>query len=209
MTAQPTQSSPRSRRALLAGALGGVGAIAAGALGRQQPARAAVGDPVIIGALNFGAGTSIESNDVDREALILQGGTVGLSAFGRAGGVRTHSAGGYGVYGTSENHYGVRAESDNRHALLAQSFGTDPDNSRGAWGHSKYGQAVYGDSELGWAGYFDGRVFVNRYLDIAEGPTPANPRANRARLFVREAPNHDTQLCVRFPNGNVRILATA
>ncbi|HEY8177626.1 MAG TPA: hypothetical protein VIH19_03425 [Candidatus Limnocylindria bacterium] len=81
--------------------------------------------------------------------------------------------------------------------------------SKGVLGRSTAGHGIHGEAEAGWAGYFDGRLFVSRYVDIAEGPTPVTPTANRARLFVRENASHHTQLCVRFPNGIVRILGTA
>ena len=50
------QSATRSRRALLAGALGGLGAVAATAVGRVSPVRAANGDAVTVG--NSFTGTS-------------------------------------------------------------------------------------------------------------------------------------------------------
>ncbi len=57
MTAESTQTAPRSRRALLAGALGGLGVWAASAIGRAAPAEAAAGDPIRMGRINR-AGTS-------------------------------------------------------------------------------------------------------------------------------------------------------
>jgi len=56
------QSATRSRRALLAGALGGLGAIAATAVGRVSPVRAANGDPVLVGQSQSGiSATSLSS----------------------------------------------------------------------------------------------------------------------------------------------------
>ena len=49
MTAESTQTAPRSRRALLAGAIGGLGVWAASAIGRAAPAEAAAGDPIRMG----------------------------------------------------------------------------------------------------------------------------------------------------------------
>jgi hypothetical protein len=49
-TPAPDTSSPRSRRALLAGALGGLAATVSAALGRPQEASAAPGSPLIIGS---------------------------------------------------------------------------------------------------------------------------------------------------------------
>jgi hypothetical protein len=57
---QPESTSP-SRRALLAGALGGLGALAASAIGRSGSVRAANGGSLIIGAWNTGTfGTTLE-----------------------------------------------------------------------------------------------------------------------------------------------------
>jgi hypothetical protein len=59
---QPESKAP-SRRALLAGALGGLGALAASAIGRASPARAANGDPVVLGQVNNAtANTQIYTN---------------------------------------------------------------------------------------------------------------------------------------------------
>ena len=86
---QPESSSP-SRRALLAGAVGGIGAWAAGAIGRARPARAANGDPVTLGSLNVATANTRISNT----------GTNGgfeASTLGAGTGVRGTSASGYGV----------------------------------------------------------------------------------------------------------------
>jgi hypothetical protein len=54
---QPETKSP-SRRALLAGALGGIGALAAQAIGRATPVRAANGDAVTVGGSFSGTGAT-------------------------------------------------------------------------------------------------------------------------------------------------------
>lgn len=51
-------------------------------------------------------------------------------------------------------------------------------------------------------------VDVEFFIDIAEQPRPAAPPANTARLFVRPATGGKSQLCVRFPTGAIRVLAT-
>ena len=58
MTAESTQAAPRSRRALLAGAIGGLGVWAASAIGRAAPAEAAAGDPIRMGRLNKASSTA-------------------------------------------------------------------------------------------------------------------------------------------------------
>ena len=60
MTAESTHTAPRSRRALLAGAIGGLGVWAASAIGRAAPAEAAAGDPIRMGRINKARGTSTQ-----------------------------------------------------------------------------------------------------------------------------------------------------
>jgi hypothetical protein len=177
------ESNPRTRRSLLAGAVGGVAAVAAGMIGRAKPTRADDGDPLILGAVNLGSNTKIET-DEQNTALILNSGDVGLDAFGGIYGVKARSVGEFGVLAESENGIALQARSTNSYALVAIA------NRR-------------------YAGWFEGRVRVSRFVDIGEIVTPAKPPANVARLFVRENTVGHTQLCVRFPNGNVRVLATA
>jgi hypothetical protein len=76
-------------------------------------------------------------------------------------------------------------------------------------GTSAAGHGIHGQSSTGWAGYFDGRIFGNSYLELAERHNPSAPSSNRARLYVRDDGSGTTQLCVRFHNGTIRVLATA
>jgi hypothetical protein len=80
--------------------------------------------------------------------------------------------------------------------------------SVGVFGGSPSGHGVHGRSTSGWAGYFDGRVFTNNYHELIEISTPSAPSSNHARLFVRDNGSGKTQLCVRFPTGPVKVLAT-
>jgi hypothetical protein len=75
------------------------------------------------------------------------------------------------------------------------------------YGLSPLGVGVRGHSSSGYAGYFEGRVYTNKWYELGEVATPAAPLANRARLFVRDSAGK-TQLAVKFPNGTVRVLAT-
>jgi hypothetical protein len=50
-------------------------------------------------------------------------------------------------------------------------------------------------------------VDVEFYIDITEQPRPPAPPANTARLFVRDR-GGKSELCVRFPTGPIRVLAT-
>ena len=56
--AEPAPTPPRTRRALLAGALGGLAAWAAAAAARADPTAAAAGDPIRMGQFNKAGGTS-------------------------------------------------------------------------------------------------------------------------------------------------------
>lgn len=249
MTTHEVSNEPRSRRALLGGMLGGMGAWAASAIGRVNPARAVDGEPVLVGG-QYTASSHTQITNPSGPAIVGVS-TSGMGVQGSSSsdtGVRGDSISGFGVAARSETNAGVLGMSDgssgvighnlsskrpavagisNGHNTGVQGFsgsGARPETkgktgvygvasqdqaSTGVWGKSKAGHGIHGESDTGWAGYFDGRLFVSRYVDIAEGPTPARPTANRARLFVRENASHHVQLCVRFPNGNVRVLGTA
>jgi hypothetical protein len=114
MTAQsdPAASpvASHSRRALLVGALGGIGAAVAGAVARVSPVRAADGDPVLLGALNSSEGdTSIHTTSSDGAGLFANcTGDDGTGLIGWANhptgsttGVlgEAWSGGGFGVWG--------------------------------------------------------------------------------------------------------------
>jgi hypothetical protein len=228
MTAIQSGSKSASRRALLAGALGGLGAWAASAIGRAAPVEAAAGDPIRMGQLNRAGGTSTElhtnaagpgfkveqvgdgpairasgkfplwAQARDEEfgvAVIAGGGAAGISASGSVYGVAAF--GSIGVHGRAYPRKGTGV------------FGS-ADTGRGVSGVTKEGKAVHGraDRHRGWAGYFDGKVFTRRYVELAEVVNPRNPRADRARLFLRDNGSGKTELCVRFHTGPVQVIAT-
>jgi hypothetical protein len=87
-------------------------------------------------------------------------------------------------------------------------FARQDASSNGVVGESPDGRGVHGKSTTGWAGYFDGRVYTRKYVELAEIGNPSSPGSNRARLFIRDNGSGKTQLCVRFPTGGVRVLAT-
>ncbi|HEX6474766.1 MAG TPA: hypothetical protein VF114_06735 [Candidatus Limnocylindria bacterium] len=184
-TIQP-ESSSRSRRALLAGALGGLGAWAAGAIGRASPTRAGVDGDVVLGGSNTTGGTTTIQNISGSANTMLfvstsQGGTFfGVTDFADC------------ITGFSQERTGV--------------FGSGGES--GVSGNSHDGHGVHGESANGWAGFFDGKVFTNQFLELAEIRNPTAPKSNRARLFIRER-DGGTQLCVRFHNGVIRVLARA
>ena len=122
-TVQPA-SKPSSRRALLAGALGGLAAWAASTAARVSPAEAAAGDPIRMGRLNKASDTSTtvqsKTSKAVLQAMQLGGGTAlrGEAASGR-GVMGVAGSDGTGVWAYSPNHYGVYAKSDSGIAVEA------------------------------------------------------------------------------------------
>ena len=74
-------------------------------------------------------------------------------------------------------------------------------------GNSSEGHAIHGHTFSGWAGYFEGRVFMTKYLELREIPNPSAPPVNHAKLFLRDNGSGRAQLCVRFHSGAVKVLA--
>jgi hypothetical protein len=151
-------------------------------------------------------------------------------------GVAGSSDSNIGVYGDSSSNiglYGTTFASDQSASLgwnygsgtgvLGHSGGGEPpaakpktgvfghasqdSSSRGLWGESPAGIGVYGGTSSGYAGYFRGKVFTNRWYELEETVTPTAPPANKARLFLRDV-DGKTQLCVRFNTGSVKLLAS-
>jgi hypothetical protein len=138
---------PRSRRALLAGLLGGVAASLAGAVGRVTPASAAAGDPIRMGQGNFagGSNTTLTTNSSGSAYKVVQNGAglavraesadgSGVSAVAKTrhkfGVVAENAAGGSGVGGAikavGKKNHGVVASSNGnaRYAMYATHPGT-------------------------------------------------------------------------------------
>lgn len=118
---------PRSRRALLAGGIGGLAAFVASALGRPLPARAGTDGDVVLGATNRASATTIvEVGDLQGYppapmypiGIYGRAGTPGLSAAGVYGwsysgtGVVGHSVESSGVLGVSSAAVAVRASTE-------------------------------------------------------------------------------------------------
>jgi len=102
---QPDDSKSPTRRALLAGALGGIGAWATSAIGRASPVRAADGDFVRVGNSYTGANeTRITIPTGSVTALIGESNASG-------GGVEGISDTGIGVYGFSNSGWGLNGYS--------------------------------------------------------------------------------------------------
>jgi hypothetical protein len=111
-TPQPETKST-SRRALLAGALGGIGALAASAIGRAGAVRGANGDVVTVGGLFTGTNQTQISNTSNGSGFVGysesgygiygSGGVDGYGVYGAAGrqGVSGQSYAGHGIHGQS------------------------------------------------------------------------------------------------------------
>jgi hypothetical protein len=99
-------AAPRSRRSLLAAAMGGLAGAAAAALGRPGPARAAAGDPLVIGLHNYGG------TDATRLDTTSSGGAFWMTQYGSGSGLRGDSVNGHGGVFTSAH--------QDRFGLLAQ-----------------------------------------------------------------------------------------
>jgi len=208
MTAPSTESSPRSRRALLAGAIGGLGVWAASAIGRAAPADAAAGDPLRIGRTNLGGATTTElrSNSSHATFLAVQGGggnaLRGEATNGR-GVVGIGGSNGTGLWGYSPNHNAVFASSQTGFCVNTRALGT---NSVGiytnAYGQNSRALIANGPSE------FNGPVTAVSSVTLQEMGAPPAPPANQLKLFARDNGLGKTQLCVRFATGAVQVIAT-
>jgi hypothetical protein len=105
-------SVPRTRRALLAGGLGGLAALVASALGRPLPARAGTDGDVVLDAVNTATGTTKIVNTTSDVPVFTGQSTTGTGLYGRSTtqyGVRGHSASDSGVYATSGTGIAVEA----------------------------------------------------------------------------------------------------
>jgi hypothetical protein len=90
-------TSPRSRRALLLGALGGIGALAAQTLGRPATVAAIDGQPLIVGVGNStNGGTRLSINGVTSLYNVFE-----VSSAGSGAAITGSSSAGKGVFGSS------------------------------------------------------------------------------------------------------------
>jgi hypothetical protein len=279
-----SEQMPRSRRALLTGALGGLGALVASAIGRATPVRAE-GEAMVVGGdyldatsmtylFNQANGNDVFMASTNSSGTGVRGASysgigvrgdsttqVGVQGFSNSSrgvygasysstGVSGNSTVGDGVEGDSDAHWGVVGVSNQSVGVFGRGFaangpGTVGQNvasgtgvlgvsadgvndtfpaakaktgvygyaaqdgfSRGVTGESPAGIGVYGISSTGYGGYFAGKVYTTRWYELTEISTPPTPVANRARLFIKDDGFGKTQVCVKFANGTVKVLAT-
>jgi hypothetical protein len=144
-------SPPRSRRAVLVGALGGIGALAATAIGGASRTQAAAGDPLILGSTTNNAGTSntilTTNSSVVAFELIQNGAGTALMGY-----VTPSSGGTRGVYGRSDSPNGDGVQARNAGAAgtgaAVRAFGG---NNIGLRATSDTASAVYA-ATAGFAG---------------------------------------------------------
>jgi len=110
-------SVPRSRRALLAGGLGGMAALVAAALGRPLPTDATDGDTVHVGQYHTGANSTMFDTGSTGAAAIVGQSSAGTGVYGSSSSWR-------GVYGYSDSDFGVYGYSDSYVAVAGTSWAT-------------------------------------------------------------------------------------
>ena len=155
MTAlDPYKSPSPSRRALLAGALGGLGAVVATAIGRPAATRATDGGNALLGLSNTSTTeTSFENTDAGEVSL-------GGHHIGSGIGVSGSSDSGMGVYAASDSGYGVRGGSHLSHGVygvtvgsLAATVGHSVNNGLGVVGCSGVASVPAPKAKTGVYGY--------------------------------------------------------
>ena len=230
---QPESKSP-SRRALLAGALGGIGAWAASAIGRASPVRAEGQYVHVGGEYTDATSVTLIQNQTTSAAVFrainTAGGTGIWSSSNSFYGIYSTSGSGIGVEGESSSSIGVRGYSGSTtQAAIVGWSGGGAGQATGVLGFSGtvgaptakaktgvYGYAnqdgkakgIVGESSKGFAGYFLGKVYTNKFHEMKEISTPSAPGTNKLRLFARDNGSGKTQLCVRFSTGAVQVIKT-
>lgn len=156
------QSVPRSRRALLAGGLGGLAALALEALGRPARTNAADGQTVVVGGeYDSSSPTKITNGSAGDPGIAIWG------ASNQSVGVYGSSSGGAGVVGETSSGNGVHG------------FGT----SAGVRGEgSAYG--VYGTGSVGVAGFSPTAIGIQ-----AVGQTGLQAQGTDIAILVAGVPN--------------------
>lgn len=257
------QTTATTRRALLAGVLGAVAAVAAQALGRPIPG-AAAGNLVLEQDNPTTASTSIttSSDAAFRGESTRSAGGVGVMGIAASGvgvsgfvndpestavfGAAYAESGGetYGVAGEVRHPGGAALMGWNLAGGLAVAGRSGPSESappstlrtailgiaeqdhrgaRGVVGRARRGQGVRGEatsstgtgvgvygkaaSPTGYGVFSRGTLGTNRALELKVTSSPPKARPLVANVFARTTAS-GTQLCVRLPNGKVKVLAS-
>ncbi|HEX6128817.1 MAG TPA: hypothetical protein VF071_07350 [Candidatus Limnocylindria bacterium] len=132
------ESKSKSRRALLAGALGGLGAWAASAVGRASPVRAENEYIQVGGEYTTATSQTRIRNETNTEDVFRAESSTSGTALGGT------SNSGIAVFGWSTSYYGVFGHSASHVAVHGQT-----NTGVGVNGFSGYGKGVYGSSSAG------------------------------------------------------------
>jgi hypothetical protein len=123
------ESKPSSRRAVLAGAIGGLGALAASAIGRPSQVLASDPNDVVLGSTNTSGSTTTIQNTTTSSTVLYAVGAVGARAvYGLSDGntaVYGNATTGVGVSGASDSYIGVNGESTSYVGVYGFSFASD------------------------------------------------------------------------------------
>lgn len=191
----------------------GVSESSVGVLGEGRPGvqgKGAGGGIGVVGVAGSDKGTGVEGQ-ADGGTGVSGTVTTGTGVFGRAPqgiavwgqsatkqGVLGQSDSSNGVEGTSINGIGVKAESDGNFALYASApkgFGVNGEGVYGVRGaslsKSSFGIGVFGKSPSGYAGYFEGNVWIKGDLTktgIGSSVAVRFPDGSYRKLYSMESP---------------------
>ncbi|HLX34095.1 MAG TPA: hypothetical protein VKR30_02515 [Candidatus Limnocylindrales bacterium] len=166
-------ASPRSRRAILAAAGGGLAALAAGALAGASPVLAANGDAVTVGGSFAGTSTTVIANTTNATTVFEADSTSGTAISASSSSdnaVEASSSTAIGVLGVSATGSGVTGAANNGgngvFGYSGPSFPTPPGDTgvfgqsdrdaaaRGVYGTSPAGQGVRGEATTTGVGIY-------------------------------------------------------
>ena len=114
-------------------------------------------------------------------------GYLGTDTYGVEGSSSTSTA----VYGESSSGTGVHGKSTSSTGVYGESGGS--------------GHGVHGKSTTGYAGYFEGNVYVDKGIHLKETSAPSTPASGECAIWLDSG---DGDLKVKFDDGTVRTLAT-
>jgi hypothetical protein len=206
--------NPRSRRALLAGVVGGVGAWLVSAAQRAMPVEAAAGNPILAGRFNSAGpnSTELRANTTKPTFRAFQlGSGTGLRAESTTGRAVMATAGnsGTGVLAYSPNYIGVLATTKTGISVNARAAGL---NSIALFGDARgrNALALFANGPSHFAGDVSivGRLVVTTPATVGQTSASQMPSSGDMQLFARDNGRGKTQLCVQFASGAVQILAT-
>jgi hypothetical protein len=171
-------TNPRTRRAILMGALGGTVAAVAAAVGRASPVSATDGDAVLVGGTYSATGTTRINATGGHTALFGSSDVAaGVEGYSSAVGVYGDSDSGTGVYGSSSG--------TSQPAVLGRSLG----NSTAVQGYSG-SSAPVAQAKTGVHGYADqdsSAVGVHGQSPTGDGTVGESDAAGKSGLYAHNS----------------------